>query len=193
MLHQSQVFIEVQVVFSHTNKQLFCCYILQVGGIEAQSGLFTTSHRSCEVWLRAWWKIREIIQLKQLQVCKSEGNFTLRKHSQLLTILSTPTHTLATLSTSRTLWIKSCDSIWRQDLNADAKARPYSSFFSREFCIRFTQPKPPPSRCALTNCRELVLCSMLGDPCVLSKKYHFSSNFQQYYYQVLNSKSQMEA
>lgn len=91
------------------------------------------SQRGCEVWLWAWCRIREITS----SGLKTWGKIHLQKAQQLLIILSTPTCTLATLSTSRALWIKSCHSFWRQDLNADAKARPYSSFFSRECSSRF--------------------------------------------------------
>lgn len=95
---------------------------------------------------------------------------------------------------SRAPWIKPWDSFWRQDLSADAKARPLQLFFSVENAASGSHSQNLlPQDVHWQTAGSLCSAACLEILVYQIKKYHFSSNFQQCYYQVLNSKSQMEA
>lgn len=124
--------------------------------------LLPTSERACEGWLLGL--TGENTQLKQLQVCKLKSkrrDLTFRKHQQHQPSSEFPPAPWQPQSQAEPS--KYCKSCHIKGLKASDKPRPYRSFSAENTAAGSHSRRSPPSRCVLTNCRELALCSTLGE------------------------------
>lgn len=135
------------------NQQLLCCYVLQVAETEAQRYCFPNYypfHR--ELWAPTFGLDGELVKSSSSSNSRS-ANWWAKETSP-----SESTGNMSALSTSRAQRRKYHKSFQIKDPNA--KARPYGSFSVENAASHLNSHNSPPSRRALTNCRELVLCSL---------------------------------
>lgn len=160
-----------------------CCVLHSAGGWNWSTEvsfyqLLSVSQRGCGVWLLGLMEnsLNHPAQLSSgLQTGEQKKRPDLQK---ALVYYPSPEFPLATLTISGAQCRKYCKSFQIKDLNASAKARPYRFFSVENAASGSHSHNSPPSRCTLTNCREFVVSSVLGDPLVPSIKYNLSSNLQ---------------